>query len=110
MLRAAALVTLLAAPAHAGGYVAIVPDLVPIAAPAAPSGVPPELLVAYVMMTVATVLSSSGMLHFIVPTVAALRAHPTQVTVHDGWYTLSNDIAARLAGREGYAPVEVEGP
>ncbi|GGK65749.1 N-acetyl-1-D-myo-inositol-2-amino-2-deoxy-alpha-D-glucopyranoside deacetylase [Ornithinimicrobium pekingense] len=42
--------------------------------------------------------------------VAALRAHPTQVTVHDGWYTLSNDIAARLAGREGYAPVEVEGP
>jgi len=32
---------------------------------------PPELLVAYVMMTVATVLSSSGMLHFILPTVAA---------------------------------------
>lgn len=42
--------------------------------------------------------------------VAALRAHPTQVTVHDGWYTLSNDIAARLPGREGYALVEVEGP
>ena len=35
--------------------------------------------------------------------VRALREHPTQVTVHDGWYTLSNDIAARLAGREGYA-------
>src|SRR5947208_9084139 len=32
---------------------------------------PAEILVAYVMMTVATVLSSSGMLHFIVPTVAA---------------------------------------
>jgi hypothetical protein len=32
---------------------------------------PAELLVVYVMMTVATVLSSSGMLHFIVPTVAA---------------------------------------
>lgn len=32
---------------------------------------PAELLVAYVMMTVATVLSSSGMLHFILPTVAA---------------------------------------
>lgn len=35
--------------------------------------------------------------------VRALRSHPTQVTVHDGWFTLSNDIAARLAGREGYA-------
>lgn len=35
--------------------------------------------------------------------VRALREHPTQVTVHDGWYTLSNDVAARLAGREGYA-------
>jgi N-acetyl-1-D-myo-inositol-2-amino-2-deoxy-alpha-D-glucopyranoside deacetylase len=41
---------------------------------------------------------------------AALRRHPTQVTVHDGWYTLSNDIAARLPGREGYALWEVEGP
>lgn len=39
--------------------------------------------------------------------VAALREHPTQVTVHDGWYTLSNDIAARLPGREGYARWEV---
>lgn len=35
-------------------------------------------------------------------TVAALRAHPTQVTVHDGWYTLSNDIAARLPGRDAF--------
>jgi N-acetyl-1-D-myo-inositol-2-amino-2-deoxy-alpha-D-glucopyranoside deacetylase len=35
--------------------------------------------------------------------VAALREHPTQVTVHDGWFTLSNDVAARLPGREGYA-------
>ncbi|ANS80386.1 N-acetyl-1-D-myo-inosityl-2-amino-2-deoxy-alpha- D-glucopyranoside deacetylase MshB [Serinicoccus hydrothermalis] len=34
---------------------------------------------------------------------AALREHPTQVTLHDGWYTLSNDIAARLPGREAYA-------
>lgn len=33
----------------------------------------------------------------------ALREHPTQVSVHDGWFTLSNDIAARLAGREGFA-------
>ncbi|GAA1171170.1 N-acetyl-1-D-myo-inositol-2-amino-2-deoxy-alpha-D -glucopyranoside deacetylase [Ornithinimicrobium humiphilum] len=39
---------------------------------------------------------------------AALREHPTQVTVHDGWYTLSNDIAARLPGREGYALLEVQ--
>ena len=35
--------------------------------------------------------------------VAALREHPTQATVHDGWYTLSNDIAARLPGREAFA-------
>lgn len=35
--------------------------------------------------------------------VRALRRHPTQVTVHDGWFTLSNDIAARLPGREGFA-------
>ena len=35
--------------------------------------------------------------------VAALREHPTQVTVHDGWFTLSNDVAARLPAREGYA-------
>ena len=34
----------------------------------------------------------------------ALRHHRTQVTVHDGWFTLSNDIAARLPSREGYAP------
>jgi len=33
--------------------------------------IPQELLVVYVMMTVATVLSSSGALHFIVPTVTA---------------------------------------
>ncbi|GAA5158652.1 N-acetyl-1-D-myo-inositol-2-amino-2-deoxy-alpha-D-glucopyranoside deacetylase [Ornithinimicrobium tianjinense] len=39
--------------------------------------------------------------------VAALREHPTQVTVHDGWYTLSNDVAARLPGREGFARWEV---
>lgn len=35
--------------------------------------------------------------------VAALREHPTQVTVFDGFYTLSNDIAARLPGREAFA-------
>ena len=35
--------------------------------------------------------------------VAALREHPTQATVFDGFYTLSNDIAARLPGREGFA-------
>jgi N-acetyl-1-D-myo-inositol-2-amino-2-deoxy-alpha-D-glucopyranoside deacetylase len=33
----------------------------------------------------------------------ALRHHATQVVVGDGWFALSNDIAARLAGREGYA-------
>ncbi|KGN39446.1 PIG-L family deacetylase [Knoellia subterranea] len=36
----------------------------------------------------------------------ALRAHATQVVVFDGWYALSNDIAARLAGREGYARLD----
>jgi N-acetyl-1-D-myo-inositol-2-amino-2-deoxy-alpha-D-glucopyranoside deacetylase len=40
--------------------------------------------------------------------VDALREHPTQVTVHDGWYTLSNDVAARLAAREGFARWEEE--
>lgn len=33
----------------------------------------------------------------------ALAEHRTQVVVHDGWYTLSNDVAARLVDREGYA-------
>jgi len=36
----------------------------------------------------------------------ALRAHATQVVVGDGWYALSNDVAARLAGREGYARLD----
>jgi N-acetyl-1-D-myo-inositol-2-amino-2-deoxy-alpha-D-glucopyranoside deacetylase len=34
---------------------------------------------------------------------AALRHHRTQVTVYDGYYALSNEIAARLPRREGYA-------
>lgn len=39
--------------------------------------------------------------------VQALRHHPTQVTVYagddgDGYFALSNDVAARLRGREGY--------
>ena len=37
---------------------------------------------------------------------AAMRAHATQITVFDGWFTLSNDIAARLSGREGYAALD----
>jgi N-acetyl-1-D-myo-inositol-2-amino-2-deoxy-alpha-D-glucopyranoside deacetylase len=37
---------------------------------------------------------------------AALRHHRTQVTVGDGCYALSNDIAARLSGREGYARLD----
>ncbi|MCE0486283.1 N-acetyl-1-D-myo-inositol-2-amino-2-deoxy-alpha-D-glucopyranoside deacetylase [Ornithinimicrobium sediminis] len=39
----------------------------------------------------------------------ALRHHRTQVTVHDGWFTLSNDIAARLPVREGYTPWRFDG-
>jgi N-acetyl-1-D-myo-inositol-2-amino-2-deoxy-alpha-D-glucopyranoside deacetylase len=33
----------------------------------------------------------------------ALAQHATQVVVHDGYYTLSNHIASRLSGREGFA-------
>lgn len=33
----------------------------------------------------------------------ALARHATQVVVHDGYYALSNHIAARLGGREGFA-------
>lgn len=41
--------------------------------------------------------------------VAALRHHRTQVTLGpDGTYALSNDIVARLAGREGYALLDPE--
>lgn len=32
----------------------------------------------------------------------ALRHHRTQVSVYDGYYALSNDLAARLPDREGY--------
>lgn len=37
---------------------------------------------------------------------AALAAHETQVRVFDGYYALSNHVAARLAGREGFARVD----
>ncbi|MFN8030467.1 MAG: N-acetyl-1-D-myo-inositol-2-amino-2-deoxy-alpha-D-glucopyranoside deacetylase [Dermatophilaceae bacterium] len=37
---------------------------------------------------------------------AAMRAHATQIVVEDGWFTLSNLVAARLSGREGYAPLD----
>ncbi|MBO1756312.1 PIG-L family deacetylase [Allobranchiibius sp. CTAmp26] len=36
----------------------------------------------------------------------ALRCHRTQVSVHDGFYALSNAIAARLSGREGFAEID----
>jgi N-acetyl-1-D-myo-inositol-2-amino-2-deoxy-alpha-D-glucopyranoside deacetylase len=36
----------------------------------------------------------------------ALAAHETQVRVLDGYYALSNDVAARLPGREGFAQVD----
>lgn len=42
--------------------------------------------------------------------VRALREHATQVSVRDDaaapYYALSNDIAARLSGREGYAEID----
>ena len=36
----------------------------------------------------------------------ALAAHRTQVSVFQGYYALSDDVAARLAGREGFARVD----
>lgn len=39
---------------------------------------------------------------------AALAAHRTQVRLGDGWYALSNDIAARLATTESYVPLDPE--
>ncbi|MGB3829599.1 MAG: PIG-L family deacetylase [Ornithinimicrobium sp.] len=45
--------------------------------------------------------------------VSALRHHPTQVTVYcengtDGYFALSNNVAARLVGREGYQEWELD--
>ncbi|GAA4412087.1 N-acetyl-1-D-myo-inositol-2-amino-2-deoxy-alpha-D -glucopyranoside deacetylase [Fodinibacter luteus] len=37
----------------------------------------------------------------------ALYAHETQVVVGDGWYALSNHVVSRLAGREGFARLDV---
>ena len=36
----------------------------------------------------------------------ALREHETQVVVGEGYYALSNGIAARLSGREAYAAID----
>ncbi len=43
---------------------------------------PAEMLVVYVMMTTSSVLSSSGQLHFVIPTVAAAWHY---ATVENGW-------------------------
>jgi N-acetyl-1-D-myo-inositol-2-amino-2-deoxy-alpha-D-glucopyranoside deacetylase len=40
--------------------------------------------------------------------VAALRSHVTQVRVEPPWFALSNDVARRLTGREGFR--RVRGP
>ncbi|WP_265446062.1 PIG-L family deacetylase [Flexivirga meconopsidis] len=37
---------------------------------------------------------------------AALEQHRTQVTVFDGYYTLSNDVATRLAAREAFVRLD----
>ncbi|MEI2776910.1 MAG: N-acetyl-1-D-myo-inositol-2-amino-2-deoxy-alpha-D-glucopyranoside deacetylase [Tetrasphaera sp.] len=37
----------------------------------------------------------------------ALHEHATQVRVFDGWFTLSNNIAQRLSGREAWARLDV---
>jgi len=36
----------------------------------------------------------------------ALAAHRSQLSVHDGYYNLSNFVAGRLSGREGYARID----
>jgi len=36
----------------------------------------------------------------------ALAAHRSQLSVHDGYYTLSNAVAARLSGREGFGRID----
>lgn len=36
---------------------------------------------------------------------AALREHRTQVVVHDGWFTLSNDVATRLPSADAFVRV-----
>jgi len=38
----------------------------------------------------------------------ALAQHKTQVTVYNGYYTLSNHVAARLSGREGFARFDLD--
>ncbi|NNG39142.1 1D-myo-inositol 2-acetamido-2-deoxy-alpha-D-glucopyranoside deacetylase [Flexivirga sp. ID2601S] len=38
--------------------------------------------------------------------VAALEQHRTQVSVFDGYYTLSNDVATRLAAREAFVRLD----
>ncbi|HYN28965.1 MAG TPA: PIG-L family deacetylase [Dermatophilaceae bacterium] len=38
--------------------------------------------------------------------VAALAAHATQVVARDGWFALSNHVAGRLPGREGFARLD----
>jgi N-acetyl-1-D-myo-inositol-2-amino-2-deoxy-alpha-D-glucopyranoside deacetylase len=58
-----------------------------------PPGVVPDHLVSHAVVDPAALPRQ----------VAALREHPTQATVFDGFYTLSNDVAARLAGREAFA-------
>lgn len=37
---------------------------------------------------------------------SALAAHRTQVSVHDGFYALSNRVAARLSGREAFVRLD----
>ncbi|MEO6143067.1 MAG: N-acetyl-1-D-myo-inositol-2-amino-2-deoxy-alpha-D-glucopyranoside deacetylase [Dermatophilaceae bacterium] len=39
----------------------------------------------------------------------ALSRHATQVRVHDGYYSLSNRVAGRLGGREGFAQFDPVG-
>lgn len=73
----------------------------PIVVPAADADYPPS------------VVPDEVVTHVVTPDAAAvqarddaLREHRTQVSVFDGFYTLSNDIAARLTRREGYAVLD----
>ena len=38
---------------------------------------------------------------------AAIAEHPTQVLLHDGYYTLSNHVATRMSGREAFVEMPI---
>ena len=62
------------------------------------SSVVPDAVVTHAVLDPSVVTAQS----------TALTFHETQVVVGDGWYALSNNVVARLAGREGFARLDPE--